>query len=227
MGVPADLLRRRPDVLSAEREAAAQSARIGVAAADWFPSVSIGGSLGYTAGNLEDLYTQPAFNGTVTPQFNWPVLNYGRILNNVRVQDALFQQAAVNYQQTVLSASAEAENAINSFLRAQEALIETQASVDAAKRSVELAITQYRTGATDYNRVYNLLLVLVEEQNVLAQTQGAIPSNLIAVYKALGGGWQIRYGNQPSRGEAVVLEESLDQPLPEPRMLPPVPADDP
>jgi NodT family efflux transporter outer membrane factor (OMF) lipoprotein len=230
VGVPANLLRRRPDVLSAEREVAAQSARIGVAAADWFPSVTIAGSLGYAAGDLDDLYTQAAFTGVISPQFNWPILNYGRILNNVRVQDALFQQAAVNYQQTVLSASNEAENAINSFLKAQEALRETQASVDAAKRSVNLAITQYRNGATDYNRVYNLLLTLVQEQNVLAQTQGAIPSNLIAIYKALGGGWQIRYGSLPGPGQTVAMEESLDQPggpTPELNMLPPVPTEEP
>lgn len=193
LGVPADLLRRRPDVLRAEREVAAQSARIGVAAADWFPSVSITGSLGYGAGDFDDLFTQPAFTGFISPQFNWPLLNYGRILNNVRVQDALFQQAAVNYQQTVLSANAEAENAINSFLRAQEALRESQAAADAARESVKLAVAQYQVGATDYNRVFNLLLILVSEENQLAAIEGQIPQSLIAIYKALGGGWQIRY----------------------------------
>jgi outer membrane protein TolC len=173
VGVPANLLRRRPDVLSAERQVA--------------------GSLGNSAGDLDDLFTQPAFTGFISPQFNWPILNYGRILNNVRVQDALFQQAAVNYQQTVLSANAEAENAINSFLKAQEALVETQASADAAKESVETAIAQYQVGATDYNRVFNLQLILVSEQNALAATRGAIPQSLISIYKALGGGWQIRH----------------------------------
>lgn len=193
VGVPANLLRRRPDVLAAEREVAAQSARIGVAAADWFPSVAIAGSLGYGAGDFDRLFTEPAFTGFISPQFNWPILNYRRILNNVQVQDALFQQAAVNYQQTVLAANAEAENAINSFLKAQEALVETQAAVDAAKESVDTAILQYNNDATDYNRVYNLQLILVSEQNALAETQGSITQSLIAIYKALGGGWQIRY----------------------------------
>ena len=105
----------------------------------------------------------------------------------------MFQQAAVNYQQTVLSANAEAENAINSFLQAQQALVETQASVDAAQKAVHLAIAQYEVGATDYDRVYNLLLQLVAEQNALAATQGSIPQSLISIYKALGGGWQIRH----------------------------------
>ena len=234
VGVPANLLRRRPDVLSAEREVAAQSARIGVAAADWFPSVAIAGSLAYGAGDLDQLFTQPAFNGFISPQFNWPILNYGRILNNVRVQDALFQQAAVNYQQTVLSANAEAENAINSFLKAQEALVETQAGVDAAKKSVDTAIAQYEVGATDYNRVFNLQLILVQEQNALAQTQGSIPQSLIAIYKALGGGWEIRNGIR--RGPMAPMIEELEAPAadttadegdaPDVRMLPPVPTDD-
>jgi NodT family efflux transporter outer membrane factor (OMF) lipoprotein len=229
VGVPANLLRRRPDVLRAEREVAAQSARIGVAAADWFPSVAIAGSLGYAAGRLDDLYTQPAFTGFVSPQFNWPLLNYGRILNNVRLQDALFQQAAVNYQQTVLTASAEAENAINSFLKAQEALIETRAAADAARKSVDLAKAQYESGATDFNRVFNLQLIRVQEENVLAVTEGQIPRSLIAVYKALGGGWQIRYGGQSGPVPMVFTEETLDQPtapMPEMDMLPPVPTDE-
>lgn len=236
VGVPADLLRRRPDVLRAEREAAAQSARIGVAAADWFPSVAIAGSLGYAAGDLDRLYTQPAFTGFISPQFNWPILNYGRILNNVRIQDALFQQAAVNYQQTVLSANTEAENAINSFLQAQQTLVETQAAADAAKRSVEIAIKQYESGATDYNRVFNLQLILVQEQNALAATQGTIPQSLIAIYKALGGGWQIRHGGYavgPHAGDHGEMPvENIPpggEPLPDtgPLEPPPLPAEPP
>jgi outer membrane protein TolC len=225
--------------LSAERQVAAQSARIGVAAADWFPSVTIAGSLGYAALDLNDLYTSQAFTGFIAPQFNWPVLNYGRILNNVRVQDALFQQAAVNYQQTVLSASTEAENAINSFLKAQETLIETESAVEAAQRSVQLAITRYRSGATDFNRVFNLQLVLVQQQNDLAAIQGEIPRSLIAIYKALGGGWQIRYGSPqpmaameaiPAPVEALAPDApDADTPTAEPpqeeKLLPPVPED--
>jgi NodT family efflux transporter outer membrane factor (OMF) lipoprotein len=225
-GVPANLLRRRPDVLRAEREAAAQSARIGIAVADWFPSFSIAGSLGHAAGDLDDLFTQPAFTGFIAPQFNWPILNYGRILNNVRVQDAVFQQAAVNYQQTVLSASAEAENAINSFIKTQEELIEAEAGVEAASKSVVLAVAQYESGATDYNRVFSLLLILVSEQNSLAEIRGSVPQSLIAVYKAIGGGWQIRYGQPTGMGQSVAVEPLPDvpaAPVPEANMLPPVP----
>ncbi|MAR11233.1 MAG: transporter [Blastopirellula sp.] len=238
VGIPANLLRRRPDVLRAERLVAAQSARIGVAAADWFPAVTIAGSLGYAGNDLDRLFTQPAFTGFIQPQLNWPVLNYGRILNNVRVQDALFQQAAVTYQQTVLSANTEAENAINSFLKSQEALVEAEAAVAASKRSVELALIQYKNGATDFNRVFNLQLALVQDQNTLATSQGEIPSSLIALYKALGGGWQIRLGNQVSGG---VVSEEVATPKPEdgeepeaakpeaaepePLILPPAPAE--
>ena len=235
VGIPANLLRRRPDVLRAERQVAAQSARIGVAAADWFPSVTITGSLGYAADDLDNLFTQRAFTGVIQPQFSWPVLNYGRILNNVRVQDALFQQAAVAYQQTVLSANAEAENAINTFLKSQEALVQAEEAVAASQRSVEIALTQYKNGATDFNRVFNLQLALVQDQNTLAATQGEIPASLIAIYKSLGGGWQIRLGNYVS--ESVVSEEvATPEPVEaseaeaeaateEPLTLPPVPMD--
>lgn len=244
VGIPANLLRRRPDVLRAERQVAAQSARIGVAAADWFPSVTITGSLGYAADDIDNLFTQRAFTGVIQPQFSWPVLNYGRILNNVRVQDALFQQAAVTYQQTVLSANVEAENAINSFLKSQEALVEAEAAVAASQRSVEIALTQYKNGATDFNRVFNLQLALVQDQNTLAATQGEIPVSLIAIYKALGGGWQIRLGNlvstsviseevatpEPaeasSEGDAKASGEGdAEAPTKEPLVLPPVPVD--
>ncbi len=194
VGVPANLLRRRPDVRAAEREAAAQSAQIGVAAADWFPSVTICGSVGHAADDFDNLFTQTGFTGFITPKFSWPILNYGRILNNVRIQDARFQQSAVNFQQTVLTANAEAENAINSFLRAQEALLESQAAVEAAEKSVELAMSQYRGDLIDFNRVFNTQLLLVQEQDSLATAQGDVPLALISLYKALGGGWEIRYG---------------------------------
>jgi NodT family efflux transporter outer membrane factor (OMF) lipoprotein len=224
VGVPANLLRRRPDVLAAEREVAAQSARIGVAAADWFPSVQITGSMGYGAGELDQLFTQPAFTGFISPQFNWPILNYGRILRNVQVQDALFQQAAVNYQQTVLSANAEAENAINSFLKAQQALVETQASADAAEKSVQIAIAQYQNGATNYNTVFNLQLILVEEQNALSATQGEISQALISIYKALGGGWQIRYDGFATEAYFASAEgdpaDGEGEPVPAPGSVP-------
>jgi NodT family efflux transporter outer membrane factor (OMF) lipoprotein len=127
IGVPADLLRRRPDVRSAERAAAFQSQQIGIATADLFPSISISGSAGFEASDagglsLDNLFDGSSFVGSIGPTLSWPVLNYGRIRNNIRVQDAAFQEAAVNYQNTVLQAAAEVESALYGFLKAREQL---------------------------------------------------------------------------------------------------------
>jgi NodT family efflux transporter outer membrane factor (OMF) lipoprotein len=223
VGIPANLLRRRPDVRQAEREVAAQSARIGVATADLLPHFSISGVIDWQAEDFSDLLEAKSQGGQILPGFNWDVLNYGRLLNNVRVQDARFQQLAVTYQETVLQAQEEAENAINSFLKDQEALRHVRAAVDAANRSVELAIAQYRDGATDFNRVFNLQTVLVQQQDRLAEVQGLIAADLIAIYKALGGGWEIRYGlaSPPeilSTPDAVPAADQVDR-------LPPVPGE--
>ena len=121
LGIPADLLRRRPDVRSAERLAAAQAEAIGIAEADLYPSFFINGSLGYSAQFFPDLFRNTAFTGSVGPSFQWNVLNYGRIVNNVRLQDARFQELVTIYQQTVLTASQEVEDGIVAFFRSQRA----------------------------------------------------------------------------------------------------------
>jgi NodT family efflux transporter outer membrane factor (OMF) lipoprotein len=117
VGVPADLLRRRPDVRRAERLAAAQSARIGIAETDFYPQLSLNATFGWSAQELKDLFAHGAFREIVGLSFQWPILNYGRILNNVRLQDAKFQELVVNYQSTVLQAAKEVENGLVTFVR--------------------------------------------------------------------------------------------------------------
>lgn len=194
VGIPADLIRRRPDVREAERNVAAQSALIGVAVADLFPTFSISGSINYQATKFSRLFSSGSNAGFIAPGFNWNILNYGRIVNGIRAQDARFQQAAVNYQQTVLGANAEVENAIIGFLTAQEQVRALQYSVTATQRSVELSMTQYREGLIDFNRVFNLQSALVQQQDDLATAQASVALNLVRIYKTLGGGWQIRLG---------------------------------
>ena len=121
IGIPADLLRRRPDVRRAERQAAAQSAQIGIAEAQFYPAISVNGTLGASAQNFSHLFDPTAFQGNIGPSFQWNVLNYGRILNNVRYQDARFQELVATYQQAVLTASQDAENGIVTFLRGTDA----------------------------------------------------------------------------------------------------------
>jgi NodT family efflux transporter outer membrane factor (OMF) lipoprotein len=207
VGIPADLLRRRPDVRRAELQAAAQSALIGVAKADLYPSFSLFGSIGLAASSgtnstktgqsgFEELFDSDSLFFVGGPTFNWPLFNYGRIKNNVRVQDARLQQLLVNYQNTVLRAAQEAEDSMTGFLRSREEVGFRAQSETAAQRSVDLALTQYREGATDYTTVLNTQQTLVEQQDRLTGVRGNVAQSLIAMYKALGGGWQIRQGKE-------------------------------
>ena len=117
VGIPAQLLERRPDIRSAERDAAAQAQQIGIAEAALYPHISITGNFGYSAQNASQLFTYPAFEGSVGPSFQWNILNYGRLANNVRLQDAKFQQTLLDYRTAVLTANQEAEDGLVAFLR--------------------------------------------------------------------------------------------------------------
>ncbi len=202
LGVPCDLLRRRPDVRRAELDAAAQSAKIGIAKTDLYPRIFIAGEIGYETsehggiqshrGKFTNFFDNDSLFYSYGPGFHWNILNYGQITNNVRVQDALFEQLMVDYQNTVLTAAREVEDELISFLNAQDATQAEQKSVDAAKRSVELSFVQYREGAVDFQRVIDSQRSLLQEQNRLAQSQSNIATSLIALYKALGGGWEVR-----------------------------------
>jgi NodT family efflux transporter outer membrane factor (OMF) lipoprotein len=192
VGIPADLLRRRPDVRRAERQAASQSAQIGVAEAEFYPHIAINGTWQYSAEFFKDLWKPSALNGNIGPTFTWNILNYGRILNNVRLQDAKFQELVATYQNTVLSAAQDVENGLVTFLKAQQRTRSQAASVTDAEEAVQIALAQYRAGTVDFTRVTQLETTLVTQQDTLAQAQGEIVTGLITVYRALGGGWQIR-----------------------------------
>ena len=214
VGIPADLLRRRPDVRRAEREAAAQSAQIGVATSELYPHFSITGTISFDTAQFKDLFGADSLAGSVGPTFNWNILNYGRLVNNIRVQDARFQQLALFYQNTVLQANAEVENSLIGFLQAQRQVKFLAESVTAASQSLDLVRTQYNEGKTDFNRVLNVEQLLTQQEDQLAVSQGSVAQNLILVYKSIGGGWQIRLGDtgsqpQPPGGQGV-------EPLPAP-----------
>ena len=194
IGIPAELLRRRPDIRAAEFNAAAESARIGVAEADLYPRFFLLGDVGVQSSDVAKLFGPHSLFFTAGPGFRWSILNYGRITNNVRAQDARFQQALVNYEDTVLKAAREVEDALIGFLKAQESAVSSQKSVQAALNAVKLSLIRYREGAEDYQRVVNSQRSLLQEENKLAETRSSIATNLIALYKALGGGWEIREG---------------------------------
>ena len=199
VGIPADLLRRRPDIRSAELKAASQCANIGVAKADLLPAFSINGTLGFQASDvsnfaLGDMFQWKSRTATFGPSFQWNILNYGQIANQVRVQDARFQELLISYQNIVLTAQQEVEDSLTAFLQAQTRARSLAESTAAAKRSLDLAALQYRGGITDFTTVLTAQQALLNEQDSLAITLGEISQNLVGVYRAMGGGWQIREG---------------------------------
>ena len=195
VGIPADLLRRRPDIRLAEFQAAAQGALIGVAEADLYPHFAIGGSIGFAVGNSNGLFNGDSLVGFFTPfSFRWDIFNYGRIKNNVRVQDARFEQLLVTYQNKVLEAAREVENGLIGFIRTQQQEKYLDDAARAADRATQIALLQYKEGLTDYTRVLNTQQLLVAQQDTLASSRGDIIRYLIAVYKSLGGGWESRAG---------------------------------
>jgi NodT family efflux transporter outer membrane factor (OMF) lipoprotein len=225
VGIPADLLRRRPDIRRAERTAAAHSAQIGIAEADFYPAISIVGTIGYSAEEFPSLFRQTAFNGTIGPSFNWKILNYGRILNNVRAQQARFQELITTYQQTVLTANREAEDGLVTFLRAQTRTRFQAESVDRAQKAVTLGLVQYQAGTVDFTRITQLEQNLVLQQNTLAVARGEIAEGLIQTYRALGGGWEFRLtGADPGQtGSSVTVPSNPAPPPPAPPAQTPPP----
>jgi NodT family efflux transporter outer membrane factor (OMF) lipoprotein len=200
VGIPAELLRRRPDVRSAEMLASSRSALIGVAETDLYPRFGLLGSIGYQtsdtgSSSASDLFDSDSLGYSVGPSFTWNILNYGRIRNNVRVEDARYQQTLVNYQDTVIKAYQEVEDAMIGFVKSQEETVFRANAATASKRSTEIANIQYREGAVDFQRVIDTERALVLNQDRWTSSRGAIVLNLIAMYKALGGGWEIREGH--------------------------------
>jgi NodT family efflux transporter outer membrane factor (OMF) lipoprotein len=195
-GVPADLLRRRPDVRSAERQVAAQSAQIGVAEADLYPAIFINGTLGYEAANISQLFESRSFVGTITPNFKWNILNYGRIVNNVRLQDARTQELIATYQNKVLTAAQEVQTSLRGFLRSQEQAEALDRGASAAVGATKIQEKLFYDIKADVNRLFTLENTQLQVQDQQAVAQGNIALNLINVYRALGGGWELRYRNQ-------------------------------
>jgi len=206
-GIPAELLRRRPDIRSAEAQAASQSALIGVAESDLYPRFSLLGSIGFGTSDTfdssaSDLFDAESMQYSVGPAFSWNILNYGRLRNNVRVQDARYQQTIMNYENTVLAAYREVEDALVGFIQSRKESRFLGEGARAAKRSVEISNIQYREGAVDFQRVVDSERALVGQQDEWTRARGDIATNLIAMYKALGGGWELH------QGEAFISDEN-------------------
>lgn len=190
VGLPSDLLRRRPDIRNAERQLEAATARIGVATADLFPRFFLTGAAGLQSINASDFFDAGSRFWSIGPSVQWPIFTAGRIRQNIKVQNAREEQAAIRYEQTVLTSLEEVENALVACGKEQEhrrALVESEA---ANRRAVELADERYRSGLVDFLNVLDTQRSLLVVQDELAQSDRTIDQNLVRLYKALGGGWQ-------------------------------------
>ncbi len=190
IGVPADLLQRRPDVRRAERELAAQTARVGVATADLYPKLSLSGSMGLEALSLNGLFSAATKTVTGGSLLSWPILRGGSIRQNIEVQSALQEQALIQYETAFLNALEEVENALVAYAKEQNRRETLRAAVEAARKASELAQHKYEAGLTDFNNVLDAQSSLLTFEDQLAQSNGTVTFNLIRLYKALGGGWE-------------------------------------
>ena len=193
IGMPAELLRRRPDIRSAEYAALEQSAKVGVATSDLYPRISLAGSLGLMTAGGGGLDLASNFYN-LGPRLFLPILDYDRTRNNIRIEDARLQQLLVNYRSIVQRAQQEAQDGVVGFVRAHQVAGFARNATTSAQRSTDLAFTQYREGAVDFQRVIEAMRSLLVEETTLAQAQSDIATNLIALYKALGGGWELHQG---------------------------------
>jgi NodT family efflux transporter outer membrane factor (OMF) lipoprotein len=216
---PADLLRRRPDVRAAELQTAAQSALIGVSESELYPSIVLTGTVVFSASSL--MGWPNTLQWGVGPALVWNIFDHGRLTNQVLVEDARFQQLYEQYQDTVLRAAREIEDAAIGFAQLRTQVTILDESVQAARRSVDIADVQYREGLVDFERVLDSQRALFSQQERLVASKGGIAQNLVSLYKAMGGGWQAARA-RPVVDDATIetmaersdWERLLDAPLP-------------
>lgn len=190
VGLPSELLRRRPDIRRAEREIAAATARVGVATADLFPRFSLLGLIGLQSQNLSDLLSSGSGFWLFGPAMRWPVFDRSRIRANVEVQNAREEQALITYEKTILGALQEVESALVSYSKEQASRDSLRQAVSANRQAVEMANEMYRTGLVDFLNVLDSERTLSQSEDQLAQSDQKVATDLVAVFKALGGGWE-------------------------------------
>lgn len=200
VGIPKEALIKRPDIYQARMEAIAQSETIGATKANLFPSFALAGTFVFAsntiAGNsLSEIFNWSNRNVLAGPSVNWPLLNYGQITNAVRAQDAVFEQALLNYLNVVLKAQQEVQDNITQFIEVRKTEHYLDRANQSAMKSTHLAIIRYREGESDYTPVLDAERQQFKVETSLTNAKGDIPKALIALYRSLGGGWQIRRCN--------------------------------
>jgi NodT family efflux transporter outer membrane factor (OMF) lipoprotein len=228
LGIPGDLLLRRPDVQAMERQLRIQSAQIGIAEAEMYPHIGINGSVGVAADRLGLLFNQQSWVGSVGPSLTWNILNYGRLLANVRSQNTQYQQFVLAYQQAVLNANQDAENALVAYLQSLE---QSKRLEESANDAIEVTRYYYiqlaggylppaASSLSFYNQIFTAVNFQVQQQDAAAQAEGNVALNLILLYRALGGGWQIGLKDASSQGTQDVKSADPPQAPPTARIVP-------
>ncbi|AHE67050.1 efflux transporter, outer membrane factor OMF lipoprotein, NodT family [Legionella oakridgensis ATCC 33761 = DSM 21215] len=197
VGIPKETLVQRPDIYQARLEAIAQSEAIGATKANLFPAFSLAGTFSFSSTNIGNSSISDMFNWanrtiTAGPSFNWPLLNYGQITNSVRVQDAAFQQALLKYINLILQAQQEIQDNITKYLEAKKTERSLTVANNSAIQSTRLALIRYKEGEADYTTVLDVERQQLQVQTSLTTAKGDVSQALVALYRALGGGWQIR-----------------------------------
>jgi multidrug efflux system outer membrane protein len=196
-GLPSDLLQRRPDIQRAERELAAATARIGEAKSDYFPKFSLTGMAGLESISVNDWFDYGSRYWSAGPTVQWELFEAGRIRANVRVQNARQEQALDAYQQTVLVALEDTENALTAYAKEQIRHESLSQSIQANQQALELSTQLYKSGLTDFLRVLDSERSLYAAQDALVQSDQSVSLDLVQLYKALGGGWPNETNSTP------------------------------
>lgn len=191
LGLPSELLRRRADVRRAERQLAGATARVGVAVAELFPKISLTGGIGRQAPVLSQLGGGLAQFWTIGPQFQWNIFSAGRIQSRIEAADAVTEQALALYRQSVLEALEDVESALVAHARERDRLASLQQAVEANRRAVGLSKQLYDRGVVDFLNVLEAQRSLFASEALLVRSQISVSTSLVALYKALGGGWEV------------------------------------
>lgn len=190
-GLPSDLLRRRPDIRVAERQLAAATEQIGVAVADLFPHISLtGNTYGFESNKQNKWLIASSRYWNIGPSLNWDLIDFGRTRNQIAVNNSLQRQALLTYEQTVIASLQDVEGALVAYFEEQKREVDFENQVEANERSLTLTEDLFEAGLVDESQVLAALKTLIDSENSLVQSQQALTSDLIALYKALGGEWE-------------------------------------
>ena len=208
VGIPAEVLRRRPDIRRAERALAAQTARIGVAVADLYPKFHLLGTIGLESISSDIFWDASSRFWSIGPGMTWNIFKGGAIRQNINVQTERQNQALNTYESAILNALEEVENTLTAYAKEQNRNNYLTKAVEAAERTEFLALDQYKAGLVDFYNVLDAQRALLELQDELTQSRGEITANLARLYKALGGGWE--YAEELIKTEVISNNKSID-----------------